>query len=458
MPAYNPDTNINCASQAAKDLHNLCGVYTKPAAVNRILDLVGWTATADLSSARLLEPAAGDGVFLEAAAQRLVNSLAEHGHESRIENLRNRILAFELVPEEAAKARRRVVTRLLALGVHHATARACAKAWVQTGDFLLADLLGRDFSHVVGNPPYIRWSKIPAPLRSAYSRRLPKAVSRGDLCLPFLERSFALMASQGKCGFICSDRWRFAGYGEAFRQKWLPLLDIETKGAGKPKDVFDRDVYVHPDVLLASRRQQPRPSATRRRKRGQTLADLGCTIRVGPALGVAEAFLLNPGESEVEAELMHPWIESRDVHSNGVRPKGRRVIAPYHADGSLIELDDYPVFAERLNGFRERLENRYIVRQGSPWYRTIDRIRASDWSAPKLLVPELAKVPLAALDRSGAIPSHGIYCIFSHERDIGEILGRLSAGKLARALSPLAPKVKGSYTRCYRRFLSAIEI
>ena len=426
--------------------------------MDRILDLVGWTAAQDLSDARLLEPAAGDGAFLDAAAERLVHSLANHGHEARIKNLRNRILAFELVPKEAAKARRRVVTRLIALGIHQATARACANAWVKTGDFLLADRMHEGFSHVVGNPPYIRWSKIPSPLRSAYTRRLPKTVSRGDLCLPFLDRSFDLLAPHGKCGFICSDRWRYAGYGEAFRQKWLPLMDIETEGAGRPKDVFHRDVYVYPDILLASRRQQPKPSADRRRKRGQTLADLGCTIRVGPALGVAAAFLLNPGESEVEDELMHPWIDSRDVNSNGIRPKGRRVIAPYHADGSLIELDDFPVFAERLNGFKERLENRYIVRQGAPWYRTIDRIRASDWSAAKLLVPELAKVPLVALDRSGAIPCHGIYCIFSPERDIVEIHDRLSKGKLARALSPLAPKVKGSYTRCYRRFLSAIEV
>ncbi|MYH15506.1 MAG: hypothetical protein F4149_10075 [Gammaproteobacteria bacterium] len=449
---------MNSASKAAEELHHLCGVYTKPATVDRILNLVGWTAAQDLSDARLLEPAAGDGAFLDAAAERLVNSLANHGHEPRIKNLRDRILAFELVPEEAAKARRRVATRLIALGIHQATARACANAWVKTGDFLLADRMHKGFSHVVGNPPYIRWSKIPSPLRSAYTRRLPKTVSRGDLCLPFLDRSFELLAPQGKCGFICSDRWRYAGYGEAFRRKWLPLMDIETEGAGRPKDVFHRDVYVYPDILLASRRRQPTSNGRRRRKRGQRLTELGCTIRVGPALGVAEAFLLNPEDSEVEAELLHPWIDTCDISAARIQPSSRRVIAPYHADGTLINLEEFPALAARLGLFKQRLENRYIVRQGAPWYRTIDRIRASDWSPPKLLIPELAKVPLVSLDRSGAIPSHGIYCIFSPERDINEIYDRLSNGKLARALSPISPKVKGSYTRCYGRFLSAMAI
>ena len=351
-----------------------------------------------------------------------------------------------------------MITRLTGLGLHQSTARACAKAWVKCGDFLLSDSVRPSFSHVVGNPPYIRWSKIPSPLRSAYTRRLPKAVSRGDLCLPFLDRSFELLAPQGKCGFICSDRWRYAGYGEAFRRKWLPLLDIETEAAGRPRDVFQKDVYVYPDLLVASRRLQPKQDVRRRRKRGQTLAELGCTIRVGPALGVAEAFLLNPGEGEVEAELMHTWIDSRDVDPNAIRQNGRRIIAPYHDDGSLIELHDFPAFAARLNRYRERLENRYIVRKGAPWYRTIDRIRTSDWSPPKLLIPEIAKVPRVALDRSGAIPSHGIYCVFSPERDIEEIYERLSNGKLAKALTTLAPKVKGVYTRCYRRFLSAMAL
>ncbi|MYF30339.1 MAG: hypothetical protein F4169_16105 [Gammaproteobacteria bacterium] len=449
---------MNSASKAAEELHHLCGVYTKPATVDRILDLVGWTVTADLSSAHLLEPAAGDGAFLEAAAARLVASLANHGHETKIKQLRDRILAFELLPSEAKMARQRVVRKLAALGVHQATARACGRAWVKTADFLLADLPRTGFTHVVGNPPYVRWSKIPSPLKSAYTRSLPKAVSRGDLCLPFLDRSFEHLTSQGKCGFICSDRWRYTGYGEAFRRKWLPLLDIETKVAGLPKDVFQRDVYVYPDVLLASRRQQPRSNVKRRRKMGQTLADLGCTIRVGPALGVAEAFLLNPDEDQVEVELVHPWIDTHDVRADDIGHSGRRVIAPYHADGTLVDIAEYPALAARLSQFKERLKGRYIVRQGAPWYRTIDRIRASDWSAPKLLIPELAKVPFVALDRSGAVPSHGIYCIFSHERDIDEVYDRLSNGKLARAISPIAPKVKGSYTRCYRRFLSAIEI
>lgn len=452
---------VHSNSDAHRDidaLHNLCGVYTKQATVNRILDLVGWKASEDLSTSCLLEPAAGDGAFLVAAAARLVDSLSNHGHKTNIEFLRNRIRAFELVPEEAEKARQRVVVQLTASGLHHMTARACARAWVKAADFLLTDPEPLRFSHVVGNPPYVRWSKVPQTLRTAYARELPSSIAKGDLCLPFLDRSFEYLAPEGKCGFVCSDRWRYAGYGKGFRQRWLPVMDIETFAAGEPKDVFRRDVYVYPDIVVASRRQRPRRPAAEPRKRGQSLADLGCTIRVGPALGVMEAFLLEPGDDEVEAELLHPWVDTRDVHAHGVVWSGRRVIVPFDKDGVLIDLNRFPVLTARFRHYKERLEGRYIVRNGAAWYRTIDRIRLADWSAPKLLIPELAKVPRVAIDRSGAVPSHGIYCIFSHGRDIEEVYDRLRDGKLARAIEPLAPKVKGSYVRCYRRFLEKMEI
>ena len=60
-----------CPTEIAA-LHDRCGVYTRPQAVGWFLDKLKWTEDADLRDARLLEPAAGNGVFLEEAARRLV--------------------------------------------------------------------------------------------------------------------------------------------------------------------------------------------------------------------------------------------------------------------------------------------------------------------------------------------------------------------------------------------------
>ena len=76
----------------------------------------------------------------------------------------------------------------------------------------------------------------------------------------------------------------------------------------------------------------------------------------------------------------------------------------------------------------------------------------------KLLVPELAKVPRVAIDRSGAVPSHGVYAIFAPSGRIDDIYDSLRDGGLARALDGIAPRIKGNYMRCYKRFLSRIRI
>jgi hypothetical protein len=81
-------------------------------------------------------------------------------------------------------------------------------------------------------------------------------------------------------------------------------------------------------------------------------------------------------------------------------------------------------------------------------------VRAEDWSRPKLLVPEIAKVPRVAIDLSGAIPSHGVYAIFVVDDDVSRIYDRLKSGKLAAALSDVAPRIGSEYLRCYKRFLN----
>ena len=429
-----------------------------PKLVRRVLDNIGWTAKADLAAANLLEPAAGAGAFVVEAAVRLVKSLRHHGIEPKIKHLRERILAFELVADEAAKARQAVVDILVRLGLHQATARAAAAAWIKTADFLLTELEPQRFTHVAGNPPYVRWAKVPCTLRLAYESVLLDTVARGDLLLPFLDRAFSLLAPAGRCGFVCSDRWRYAVYARAFRAKWRDRIDFESKPAEKPTEAFDRNVYVYPDILTASLRSSSKPPRRPRRKRGQTLTELGCTVRVGPALGLTTAFVVQPDETPVEPQLLRPWVDTDEVGATELAWRGRRVILTGDANGNLLDLESYPRLRAHLEKHQEQLKRRYIVRQGAVWYRTIDRIVPADWSPPKLLVPELAKVPRAVMDSSGAIPSHGIYCIFPPDGEIEAIYDRLRDGRLAKALAPIAPKVKGAYTRCYRKFLMQIRV
>lgn len=93
----------------------------------------------------ILEPSCGDGVFIDAVAKLQSSSTS--------------ITAFEIEPEEAVKARRKIPH--LAKGT---------KASVHNGDFLewlLLTLNGdQEFDAVVGNPPFIRYQYLDATLQS----------------------------------------------------------------------------------------------------------------------------------------------------------------------------------------------------------------------------------------------------------------------------------------------------
>ena len=440
-------------------LHRLCGIYTIPEIAGRILAEVGWREDVDLSDVRLLEPAAGNGEFVVQAGQHLVASYRARGIEPKVGMLRDKIVAFELQPQAAAEAQRRIAAALGEMGIHHKTAAACGAAWIRNADFLLADIPEATFTHVVGNPPYIRWSKIPGVLKSIYEDRLPREMVGGDLFLPFLDRSFTLLGASGECGFLCSDRWLYMAFAERFRKKWLRMLDIRSNESVISTDVFTRRVDAYPTILIASKRKARKVGHQVAGKRtGRTLDELGYVIKAGPALGHMPAFVIHPGENDVEVELLHRWIDSSEVLEGSIKWSGRHVITMFNDDGNLLDLHRFPKLKDRLRRFSAELKRRSIVRNGAPWYRTIDRVRPVDWLRPKLLVPELAKIPRIAVDRSGAIPSHGIYAIFAPHDRVEELYAKLCDGRLARALTGIAPKIKGGYIRCYRRFLSRVRI
>ena len=438
-------------------LHRSCGVYTKPAVVKRILDGVGWADDRDLSRSRLLEPAAGNGQFVVEAARRLVASYKTLGVPLSVANLKERILAFELHPGAASEAQSRTAALLRQLGVHHRTAALCAKAWTKNSDFLLTPAASEEFTHIVGNPPYIRWSKIPGKLKAKYNDALPSAMTGGDLFLPFLDHALEQLCPDGQLGFLCSDRWRFMAFAEPFRQKWLPFLNVSIEEQISARDAFVSEVDSYPNVLLATKRRRriPRQSLSSP-KASKTLGELGFGVRVGPALGPTAAFVLEAQENDVEPELLVPWIDGSEIAEGQIRWRGRRVVAMYDTDG-LIDLSRFPGLARRLKRHAARLKKRSIVRNGSPWYRTIDCVRPEDWNRPKLVLPELANPPRIAIDHSGMIPAHGVYAIFAPNDDLGALYETLRDGGLARGLAGIAPKVKGGYVRCYKRFLLNIK-
>lgn len=449
---------------AIHQLHDRCAIYTSAPTAARLLDLVGWASDVDLSRCVLLEPCVGEGAILLEGVRRLIISMRTHRRGLGKAVLLPRIKGFEFHRDAARSARISLRRLLMEEGVAWDTATELAEGWIRERDFLLERPVRA--THVVANPPYVRWRKIPAMLATAYRNILPDAATRGDLAVAFLHRMQEWAKDGGVIAALVSDRWMYAQYGDEFVK--------ETKARGwsiavadeRPNDPFVRDVGAYSAIVFLSKGKaavgeaRPDSRAPARSLHGilvarhGILADAGCRVRVGPALGAGKTFLVDRNAiADVEAELIRPFVGKADLVSGEVAAPKSKVVVPYDQKGRLIDPADWPKFARWAADRREILEARSQFRGSRQYWRTIDAVSAQWSTSPKLLLPEMCSKPMAAIDRTGSIPAHSIYAIWSDEWPI-EILQRvLNSGLLELTAHAEAPRLGSGWMRFYKRFL-----
>lgn len=462
-------------------LHRRCGVFTEDTTARSMLGSIGWTDTADLARACLLDPCVGDGAFIVPALEALIGSLRRFGTPVTRDTLEGRIIGFEIHRGSLDRARTKIRTALRRRGVDSGLALALASTWVRNEDFLLRDFATSRFTHLVANPPYLRWASLPVGVSTSYRQALPGECTSGDLSVAFIARMIDLAADGANISLLSSDRWLHATYAEKFRARWMKSVHIEHVERVDPDRVFRSSVSAYPIIahlrkvagcdgtgagLLASQTDESSLAAVVDgwRKRFPTIEDAGCEIRVGPALGCEAAFVGWQENLDVEKELLIPYLRPREIVGDRVVWGGNSVINVCSPGGDLISLEKYPRTSRHFETFKDRLQERACVK-GKPgghhfyrWYRTIDRIDPKIWSKHKILLPEIIRNPRVALDDGGHVPSHGIYAIFSDRWPLPLLRDLMASGVFGLVMECIAPRLNGNYKRCYKRFLSRLPL
>lgn len=134
-------------------------------------------------------------------------------------------------------------------GLSASEATALKHAWLIRDDFLLTSLEG-SFSHVVGNPPYLRQEMIPQVLIDEYRRRYSTIYDRADIYVPFIERSLNLLAPRGAVAFICADRWMKNRYGGPLRRLVADRFHLRTYVDMVNTPAFHSDVIAYPAIFV----------------------------------------------------------------------------------------------------------------------------------------------------------------------------------------------------------------
>jgi TaqI-like C-terminal specificity domain/Eco57I restriction-modification methylase len=506
LPGFCP-VEAAISSLAASGREERGAIFTRREVVEFILDLVGYTRSANLVKARLLEPSFGAGDFLIPAVERLIASIKIRTPEI----LANCIRAVELHPESFERTRNDLKTLLEGSGVTAKDSSKLLDSWLIRGDFLLAEF-ERQFTHVIGNPPYVRQELIPDALMQEYRKRFSTIYDRADLYVPFIERSLELLDTNGAVGFICADRWMKNRYGGPLRKLVSDRFHLKYFVDMVDTPAFHSEVIAYPAIIVITNevptvtRVARRPDVTtkvltslaktmraggskmnglvqeissvangsepwvleafdklavmrRIEREFPKVEDVGCKVGIGVATGADQVFIGKFDELDVEPSRKLPLVMTRDILEGTVEWRGFGVINPFEIDGKLALLARYPKLARYLETHGEAIRNRHVsTKNPGSWYRTIDRIYPELAKRPKLLIPDIKGEAHIVYEEGRLYPHHNLYWMTADEWDLRALQAVLLSDITKLFIGVYSTKMRGGYFRYQAQYLRRICI
>lgn len=488
-------------------------VFTRREVVDFIFDLVGYVPTRPLFKDRLLEPSFGHGDFLIPAVERLLASFRHQRARDRgdFRSLVDSIRAVELHRNSFDRTREKLSEILIDAGFTNRQSEMLLSSWLTQGDFLLTDF-AQTFTHVVGNPPYVRQELIPDTLMAEYRRRYSTIFDRADIYVPFIERSLMLLAPKGVLGFICSDRWMKNRYGGPLRSLVSEKFHLRAYIDMVNTPAFLSEVIAYPAItVIANERSGPtriahrpqierealerlakallkgRPkkdtrisvvedigredapwlfdvsgalALVRRLERDfPTVEEAGCKVGIGVATGADDVFIAPFATLDVEPDRKLPLVTTRDIRGGEVFWHGDAVINPFSDSGKLVTLSDYPKLRRYLELHGSAIKQRHVSKKNpSGWYRTIDRIYPELAKRPKLVIPDIKGDAQVVYEDGRLYPHHNLYYFTSDEWDLMALQAVLLSGIARLFVKAYSTQMRGGYLRFQAQYLRRIRI
>ena len=479
-------------------------IHTRPEVAEFVLDAVGWLESKPLESFRLLEPSAGEGDFLLPAVERLLSRASPD--DLAIEDC---IRAVEVNHAALQICRDRIERLLLDHSWSRDAIETLLEKWLLHDDFLSVPL-DSTFSHIVGNPPYIRLENLPKNLLKAYRARWRSLFDRADLYVAFIEKSLELLLPDGRLGFICADRWMKNRYGGPLRDivstgfhlesyvdftgcpaffdevDAYPAVTVIRKGKGDTTRVafrpaISKEILVplakalashknHPQVTLLAgicRNDQPwsfnenggMPTIRKVEANFPMLEAAGCKVGIGVATGADAIFIGSDAALNVEPERKLPLVTTKDIRNGRVEWGGLFVLNPFETDGGLVDPEEYPKFRAYIERHRDLIQKRNVAgRNPNGWFRTIDRIHAPLTNTSKLLIPDIKGSAHVVLESGHYYPHHNLYFVTSESWDL-HILQMILSSRVAHAfIAAYSPRMRGNFLRFQAQYLRRIRI
>lgn len=455
-------------------------VFTSPKIACYILDLIGYTPDKNLSQYNILEPSCGDGVFVIEIIHRILISARLHDFDP-YPVIENNVVCYDIDPEKTKNCYEKIAY----------TFPGYTFPQLYTRDFLKDDIQAK-FDFVVGNPPYIRYEKIPTEARTLYKKKFLTFHYRADLYVLFFEKTLQLLKPKGVHGFICANRWLKNEYGKKLRGyiagnfRLQKIIDLEKSNA------FQEKVLAYPAITVISNEA---PSDTyhymeitaieqlgwrKWKEKKMSLADdwsemfcgitlpssllsieeQGFHIGIGVATGADSIYISPKLKDIIEEDRLLPAINARDLTGDKLNWNGEYLLNPFDEKGNLVDLSSYPKTLSYLESKKEILANRHVAKKSpNKWYRTIDKVKAGLQDTPKILIPDISGNSLFFIDEGHFYPLHNLYYITGKDMHQLKLLcSILMSDFVKKQIQEQSNNMNGGYARWQSQNLRKLRI
>jgi type I restriction-modification system DNA methylase subunit len=357
-----------------------------------------------LFNLKILDPACGSGAFLNQALEYLIkehkqlqNDLALIGDLFSSYTVEESVLEHNLygvdINEDAVE--------IAKLSLWLRTAQR-GRALTNLNDKIVCanSLLEMPFSEnsfdvVIGNPPYVRQEMI-KEIKPQLQEKYITYTSTSDLYVYFYELSYKLLKQNGLNGFICSNKFFRAKYGEVLRDLILKEMTIKTIVDFTGKKVFE-DATADSAITIFEKSKSNNNSFNVVSKeldnsyemkqsnltksyfafteieirnihqkietKGIKLKNWNLTMNMGIKTGFNEAFIIDEAKrnefiskDKKNAEILKPILRGRDIKKYGYEFGGMYIINIHN--NPPVDIENYPIIKEHLNQYFEILEKR----------------------------------------------------------------------------------------------------
>jgi len=456
-------------------------IYTPYYIVDKILDDVGFDNSQVLGK-KILDPACGDGRFLEIIVKRILKFSEKENYKTNLEKIYGWDTDEEAI--EIAKTKLNEVIKKHNIEIN----------WnlkVQNSLYFYNE----KYDFIVGNPPYIRIQHLEQEQRTYIQQNYSFCKSGStDIYIAFYQLAYKLLAENGICGFITPNTFFNTETAKELRAFFIKNKNIKqitnysaiqlfsnatTYSAITVFDKKESDSFLFQMANTEKTFEERKISFDEIKnqkfwqlsvekstiKKGQRLGDI-CNIHVGVTTLADKAYICKfieekektfvllsriGGEIEIEKEICKPIIKASLLKA-GNEAITEYIFFPYKSESDKktiipeLELEEkYPLAYKYLLSVKEILNKRDNGKPNKTAWYAFGRSQGLTTSfGKKILFSPMNKKPKFILSENKNATFYSGYCI-KYDGDYEKLLEKLNSKEMENYIKISARDFRGGW-------------